>query len=289
MQSNYRTHPLTGARLEPIGRFRGRLVWPILGGSEGAVETGNAAGTGAAPGGAAPTPGAQQTDAQQTGAPQPAGERPAPATTADELVAKHSAADLAAMLLATRTEAGDNRADRNSERERAEAAAQAAAQAEAQRKELLDALRPGLKALGVELPGGTDPLDPNVLTSKLQEATTVNEQQSVALKTAQLELGVLRAVADKSLVEQFGGPLNAERLLDSRGFAATLAQLDPGAEDFGAKVVAAMKDAATRDESFRTGRAPGRAGVQLNGGTGEQQQNRSPRGLADAVGAALNH
>lgn len=265
MPKTLRRHPLTGAPLAPIGIFRGRVVWPIMGGSETATEAPPASGEAPAASAATPPPAAAPPAA-------PAGDvtdEDAAELDAERLAAKYTPKQLAAYTLRLRNEAGNARVAKNKATDDATKAA-------------VDQLRPGLVALGLLKEDA--PNDPAALAEQLRTAQEAKTASDVAAKTMQIENAVLRHAADPGLVQALGGVgVNPQRLLDSRSFGDTVAALDPAAADFRDKVLAAMKDAATKDAFFKAGPAPAtRAGVPLNGGSGERTK-REPTSLEDAV------
>lgn len=295
-----RLHPLTGRPLEPLGfRLNGRPIWPIMGGSIGAPEGGAAPGglgapaPGTAPGQpAAPAPAPGQTPAGppqgtpapgQPGAPPPAAP-PAQGVVDDDpragedyaaFLARVGPEGAARMALKYRAEAGDRRAELRQE--------QTKAQQDQAAKERADAALAALRAAGI-LPPDESETDPQKIAEKLatdKAASDARDQQQLVL---QLENAVLRNALAPELVAAFGpAGVNTAALLDSRSFSDTLTKLDPAAADFGAKVVAAMKDAASKNASFRSAPVAPRGGAPLPGGSGERPQSTAPKSLADAV------
>lgn len=129
-----------------------------------------------------------------------------------------------------------------------------------------DAIRALAKAAGIELPGEQAP-DPAALTEQLTAAQQAQRQTAV-------ELAVYRTAAKHSG--------DADALLDSRSFLTAVAKLDPAADDFAAKVDAAIKTAVDSNPKLKAGRAPGASGADHAGGAGEERI-RTPRPLTDAV------
>lgn len=114
--------------------------------------------------------------------------------------------------------------------------------------------------------------DPAKLTEQL------NGERSTA-RQARLELSVFRTAG------KYEG--DAEALLDSRQFLASVADLDPNAADFAAKVEAAIK-AAVKDNPKLKKSAPavtGPSGGQFGGGPGGPPKKAAS--LEDAVAARL--
>lgn len=268
-----RTHPLTGQPLEPLGIVRGRPVWPILGGSEGAPEAPapQPPATPAAPGqpGTPPATPAPQPPATPAGPTEPDAQD---GDRAEDLARRYTPAQLASMALRYRSEAGDRRTElRTTEQTAEQARTEAAEQA---RAALLEQLKPGLQALGV-LPADAD-TDPAKVAEQLAAKQLEDRGREETQRTLVLENAVLRNAG--------AAGANPDRLLDSRSFTTTLAGLDPEAPDFGAKVVAAIKAATQKDASLRSTPAVRQMGAPLAGGSGENPRNTAPRTLADAVG-----
>lgn len=109
------------------------------------------------------------------------------------------------------------------------------------------------KALGLK-PADADPVK---LAEELAKAQT-------ASRTSQVELAVHRLAGKKGI------DADAEALLDSRGFAAAVADLDPSASDFASKVEAAIKDAVKANPKLKAGTTTGAStsGGEFTGGTG---------------------
>jgi hypothetical protein len=146
-----------------------------------------------------------------------------------------------------RAEAGNHRAGKNA--------------AEAKQAEILDNIA---KALGLKQDEKPDP-------AKLTEQLTAAQ---VAQRTAQIELAVHRNAKTHQ-----GDP---DALLDSRSFLAKVADLDPGAKDFAAKVDTAIKDAVKDNPKLRAGQTSGSSSVDHSGGPGERR-SRESTSLSDAV------
>jgi hypothetical protein len=109
-----------------------------------------------------------------------------------------------------------------------------------------------LAALGLQPDGKTDPDE-----LAKQHATT-----STDLRQSRIELAVFRTASKHQA--------DADALLDSRSFLATLADLDPTAVDFGAKVETAIKAAVKDNPKLKTaGQAPARNAGEITGGSGD--------------------
>ena len=126
------------------------------------------------------------------------------------------------------------------------------------------------KALG--LVKDDEKLTPEQLAKQVSEAKD-------AAKQARVELAVYRGAGKKDV------GADPDALLDSRGFLAKLADLDPDAKDFDAKVATAMKDAVKNNPKLKASQAgAGSSSVDHgSGGSGEKTQRKS-KGLAGAVG-----
>lgn len=122
--------------------------------------------------------------------------------------------------------------------------------AEAAKQETLQSVA---KALGLLPDDG--PVDPEKLT---QDLTTSRDEA----RQAKVELAVFKAAGTAGA--------DPDALLDSRSFANKIGALDPAADDFPAKVSAAITDAITANPKFKTAaQAAGRSGTEMAGGTGE--------------------
>jgi hypothetical protein len=203
----------------------------------------------AAPAPQAPTAPAQPAASAPTAA--PAAQPAAPASTDD--LAALSPTDLAKMVRDLRNE---NASARTTAKQTA---------ADEARAELAQTIG---KALG--LVQGDEPADP----AKLTEQLTATQAQA---RQAAVELAVFRAAPAHQ------GDPNA--LLDSRSFLAKVADLDPTAADFAAKVDAAIKDAVSTNSKLKTAQAAGASGADHAGGPGEQRNNGKPVPLDQAVSA----
>jgi hypothetical protein len=117
-----------------------------------------------------------------------------------------------------------------------------------------DAIRALAKAAGIELPGDDAAPKPEELAQQLTAAQQAQRQAAV-------ELAVYKAAGTHN-----GNPA---ALLDSRSFLAKVADLDPSADDFGAKVDEAIKSAIADNPMLKAARAAGKSGVDHAGGSGE--------------------
>jgi hypothetical protein len=122
-----------------------------------------------------------------------------------------------------------------------------------------------LKKLG--LAKGDEKPDPDELAKKLTSAERDAQQSKV-------ELAVYRTASKHQ-----GDP---SALLDSRSFLAKVADLDPSASDFAAKVDTAIKDAVKDNPKLRAGQTSGSSSVDHSGGPGERR-SRESTSLSDAV------
>ena len=147
---------------------------------------------------------------------------------------------------------------------RAEAATNRAGKTAAEQK-LADQLDGIAVALGLK---GEEKLDP----AKLQEQLNTTQQQA---KTAAVELAVFRAASKHQ-----GDP---DALLDSRGFLAKLADLDPADAKFQDKVTAAIKDAVDANPKLKATQAAGSSSADHGAGGSGESKSRTPKSLTDAV------
>jgi hypothetical protein len=146
-------------------------------------------------------------------------------------------------------------------------AAEHRTKATAAERKLTDQLDGIAKALGLKEDEKTDPAK---LASELTKA------QDQARQTA-VELAVYRSSAKHQ-----GDP---DALLDSRGFLAKLADLDPTDAKFAAKVETAIKDAVKDNPKLKATQAAGSSSADHGAGGSGEQQKRTPKTLTDAVSA----
>lgn len=125
------------------------------------------------------------------------------------------------------------------------------------------------KALGIIKDGEQAP-KPEELTAQVQAAQT-------QVRAAQVELAVHRAAGTHQA--------DPTALLDSRAFLAKVADLDPSADDFGAKVGTVIKQAVIDNPKLLAAQAAGASSVDHAGGSGEAR-TRTPKPLTDAVASA---
>ena len=127
------------------------------------------------------------------------------------------------------------------------------------------------KALGLVTDGETPP-DPADLAKQVADSQT-------EARTAKVELAVYRAAST------LGGDPSA--LLDSRGFLAKLADLDPAAADFQTQVTTAITAALTENPKLKAAPAVGASSVDHAGGSGEG--NAKPTSLEEAIAQRMAH
>lgn len=136
-------------------------------------------------------------------------------------------------------------------------------QAEQEKATLLDGIA---KALGLKKDEAPDP-------AKLAEQLGTKDSE---LRQARVELAVHK------LAGPAGG--DAGGLLDSRSFLAKVADLDPAAKDFDAKVTEAIKATVKDNDKLKAGgQAPPRSGGDFNGST--PQGKERPKSLFAAIAA----
>jgi hypothetical protein len=145
-------------------------------------------------------------------------------------------------------------------------AAEHRTKATAAERKLTDQLDGIAKALGLKEDEKTDPAK---LASELTKA------QDQARQTA-VELAVYRSSAKHQ-----GDP---DALLDSRGFLAKLADLDPTDAKFAAKVETAIKDAVKDNPKLKAVQAAGSSSADHGAGGSGEGSKRTPKSLTDAVG-----
>lgn len=235
-------------RTAPLAHRHVMFVEGDAGGGSPAPAGGQPAGTPAP----APAPAGGEPAAPAPAPPAPKDQPPAAPSPAPGDALPTDPAELQRMILDLRRENGSARTN---------AKAQAADEA---RQQLAQDIG---KALG--LVKDDQPADP------AEVARQVADSQATA-RQAQVELAVFRAAGTHQ------GDPNA--LLDSRAFLAKIADLDPTASDFAAKVDGAIKDAVSANPKLKTVQAAGASGADLTGGTGETP-TRTPRTLDQAVSA----
>lgn len=137
-------------------------------------------------------------------------------------------------------------------------------------KERVDAI---LKAAGLTPDGKTDPAE------QLKAAAAERDKATAQARDTAIELAVYKAAG------KAGGDPDA--VLDSRGFLASVSELDPAAADFSDKVTAAIKAAVKANPKLAAtpaGQGPGKQGVDHAGAGGQKSK---PKNLAAAVTARL--
>ncbi|MFE9217141.1 hypothetical protein ACFYN3_12480 [Streptomyces lavendulae] len=150
-----------------------------------------------------------------------------------------------------------------------------AEQAAAERDELRSALDAVTKALN---PGGDTAQDPAALASAVAERDRLLTVHAAELRTARVELAVARVAADQGA--------RGDRLLNSRTFLASVADLDPLDKGFDDKLTAAIKGAVDADpELYRANSAPPRGGGEFNGPPAGERRATT---LHDAIAARMS-
>jgi hypothetical protein len=130
-----------------------------------------------------------------------------------------------------------------------------------------------LKAAGLTPDGKTDPAE------QLKAAAAERDKATAKARDTAVELAVYKTAG------KAGGDPDA--VLDSRGFLAQVADLDPDAADFADKVTAAVKAAVKANPKLAAasaGQGPGKQGADHSGGGG---QKTKPKTLTDAITAKL--
>ncbi|CAM5608469.1 hypothetical protein GCM10010329_17300 [Streptomyces spiroverticillatus] len=155
-------------------------------------------------------------------------------------------------------------------------ATQRAEQAAAERDELRAALDAVTKALNPNAAEAEQ--DPAKLAAAVAERDRLLDENAAALRTARVELAVARAAADAGA--------RGDRLLNSRSFLDSVAELDPSDPKFDEQLGAAIKTAVEGDpDLYRAGPAPApRGGAEFRGAPGGE---RRPATLHDAIAARL--
>ncbi|MEU4066551.1 hypothetical protein AB0F25_29930 [Streptomyces wedmorensis] len=150
-----------------------------------------------------------------------------------------------------------------------------AEQAAAERDELRAALDAVTRALNPN--GGENEQDPAALAAAVAERDRLLAEHAAELRTARVELAVARVAADEGA--------RADRLLNSRSFLASVAELDPLDNGFADKLTAAIKAAVDADpDLYRANPTPPRGGGEFNGPPAGERRATS---LHDAVAARM--
>lgn len=238
-----RIHPLTGKPLEPIGFIDGRPVWPIMGASE------------APPEGTPPAGDEGETDppadGDKGGTEDKGGKGSKGGNLADEMSAEEHAA-----LKAVREENAQLRIKvRDAD------------------KTTNDRLTKVAEALGIKVGKDEDPV--KVAQAAAAEAEKGRDAAQAEVRSLRAEVIVWRNAAAMKV--------NAAVLTDSRSFERVVAQLDPEADDFEAKVKKAAQDAAKNNPALQAQAAAGKGGADFNGGTGEGAKRATSLGEAIAA------
>jgi len=129
------------------------------------------------------------------------------------------------------------------------------------------------------------PVDAKAALAAIAVALGQNEAEDPA-KLAADATAALREKSVELAVYQAAGKHSADAgaLLDSRSFLATVANLDPTAKDFPAKVDAAIKTAVETNAALKTvGQSPGRSGKEITPTPGSTDR---PKNLTEAVSRA---
>lgn len=143
-------------------------------------------------------------------------------------------------------------------------------------KEAADRLAAVLKAAGLTPDGKADPEN---VVQQLTARATAAEQRAAELATRD----AIRTAADKHQA-------NAGELLDSRAFAAQLAELDPTAADYADKVGDLVKKA-VKDNPAKYGTTPAKGGPGRSGSSDHTGGNgtRQRPGLGAALAARMTN
>lgn len=243
-------HPLTGRPLHAVGHRRdGRLIWPIMGGSETPPEGGTPPAGTTPPAGETPpagtTPPAGSTPPAAT---PPAGDTPPAAEKVEDLP------EWAQKIIRdTRAEAATNRTGKTA--------------AEEQQQKILKAVA---QAAGLKIDDGDDTPTAEQLAEQLTTAQTEGRE-------AKVELAVFKAaIAAKA------DPVG---LTDSRTFMTKVGNLDPAADDFATKVKAEIETAVKDNPKLQASQAPASSSADHPGGSGGG--SGKPTTLEDAIGQKL--
>jgi hypothetical protein len=149
----------------------------------------------------------------------------------------------------------------------AKAAEDRAKAAEKARQDTLDAIA---EAAGLKT--GKSKADPDELTRQLASERT-------AARTAQVELAIFRASG--------AAGANPDRLLDSRSFMQTVADLDPAAADFAATIKTKISEAVRANDQLRAVQAAASSSADHTGGSGEKRVTTKHARLEDAIAADM--
>ncbi|MGW2587564.1 hypothetical protein ACWCYZ_40925 [Streptomyces virginiae] len=150
-------------------------------------------------------------------------------------------------------------------------------QAAAERDELRAALDAVTKALNPNDPDSEQ--DPAKLAAAVAERDRLLADHAAELRSARVELAVARAAADAGA--------RGDRLLNSRSFLASVADLDPTDVAFDSKLTTAITAAVTADpDLYRAAPAgPPRGGAEFHGAPAGERRAAS---LHDAVAARMS-
>ncbi|MET9429796.1 hypothetical protein [Streptomyces sp. NPDC003036] len=166
-------------------------------------------------------------------------------------------------------------ADPAAEQQLAEATTRAE-QAAAERDELRAALDAVTRALNPN--GGESEQDPAALAAAVAERDRLLSEHAAELRTARVELAVARVAADEGA--------RGDRLLNSRSFLTSVADLDPLDSGFADKLTSAIKAAVDADpDLYRANATPPRGGGEFNGPPAGERRATT---LHDAVAARMS-
>ncbi|WP_405659744.1 hypothetical protein [Streptomyces sp. RK9] len=143
-----------------------------------------------------------------------------------------------------------------------------------------DQLRAALDAVNKALNPGAEQggQDPAALAASVADRDKQLGQAAADLRAAQVELAAYRAAAAQGA--------RADRLLNSRSFADTLAALDPADATFGDQLAATIKTAVDTDpDLYRAVVTPARGGAEFNGAPAGERRAAS---LHDAVAVRMS-
>lgn len=248
------THPITGLPVVPLGRRKnGRLIWPIMGGSEAAG--GGDGGDGSSGSGGE---GGQGGGEGSAGGNDPKGGDNGNGSGDDLLSLIRNNPEKAKSEIERLRQ--ENASARTSAKEQA---------AEEARKSVLEDIA---KSLGLK--DGEKAPTVEELTQKLTEQTAKTEQASAAHRDTQAELVVWRNA--KSL------NVDAAALTDSRAFATAIADLDSSSKTFEEDVKKAAQEAVNKNPKLAAAPAAGSSSAD-HGGTGGGAP-KTPKSLDAAIG-----
>lgn len=153
------------------------------------------------------------------------------------------------------------------------AAREAEKKAKADKKAADERVAAVLKAAGLTPDGKTDPAE------QLKAAAAERDQATQKARDTAIELAVYKRAGKAGA--------DPDAVLDSRGFLAQVADLDPDTADFGDKVTAAIKAAVKTNPKLAattTGQGAGKQGADHSGAGGDKSK---PKTLEEAIAAKL--